>query len=483
MLARTGVLASMLITASLSAQDWALINPAYRYNYSNDGTDTIRHQIRVMQVDTLGVDSFRFELNRVAVVCDDCPAIGNSCAGCFVRVNQPQFLGFECVQSGSDWYFFGTDTFMIRGDATIGVSWMFDEHNGITATVDDEWEEDLFGSPDNLRRILLSSNDTIVLSRSSGIVLFTRENVSYEIIGVEGAGLGRILPNLSSYFNFQQGDELVYRITCTTLASQPGGPQYPDLLAYFWKVIITARQNNPSGVNYSISSARTPNYCTFSPDWPTPSSNWTFITNEILADHPILDAYPGKAVDGSICWSDMDGYHYPRFIARHGLTQDGRDLLTYSKIGNYGRGFDAIQEVSPGLYPILSQVIGSIVYEDILGLIDVYFHFNGYHRGVNLVGAIIGGDTIIPPPFVDYLVGINEEKTKSIGIHPNPAEDYFIIQGEPGQMITIHDMKGRLILNSITTAAKTEIVTRNLKAGMYLVSVGSKSPERLIIIH
>lgn len=36
------------------AQNWALLNPAYRYNYSNDGTDTISNQIRVMDVDTLG---------------------------------------------------------------------------------------------------------------------------------------------------------------------------------------------------------------------------------------------------------------------------------------------------------------------------------------------------------------------------------------------------------------------------------------------
>ena len=43
-----------------------LDQPDYKYNYSNDGTDTISNQVFVTHVDTLGVDSFRYELNRIA---------------------------------------------------------------------------------------------------------------------------------------------------------------------------------------------------------------------------------------------------------------------------------------------------------------------------------------------------------------------------------------------------------------------------------
>jgi hypothetical protein len=77
----------LLITITLlsSGQDWALINPAYRYNYSDDGTDTISNQIRVMEVDTLGVDSVLYTLNRIAFLCDSCPAsLGGLCDGCFM---------------------------------------------------------------------------------------------------------------------------------------------------------------------------------------------------------------------------------------------------------------------------------------------------------------------------------------------------------------------------------------------------------------
>lgn len=95
-------------TAMLSAQDWALLNPAYKYNYSNDGTDTISNQIFVTHIDTLGSDSLLYDLNLIGVVCDTCPAsLGSSCDGCFVRVGLPQFMGYQCFRCGNDWYFLG----------------------------------------------------------------------------------------------------------------------------------------------------------------------------------------------------------------------------------------------------------------------------------------------------------------------------------------------------------------------------------------
>ena len=56
---RSILLLIALSGSAASAQNWALLNPAYKYNYSNDGTDTISNQIFVTHIDTLGVDSFR----------------------------------------------------------------------------------------------------------------------------------------------------------------------------------------------------------------------------------------------------------------------------------------------------------------------------------------------------------------------------------------------------------------------------------------
>ncbi|MBL0043901.1 MAG: hypothetical protein IPP33_05645 [Flavobacteriales bacterium] len=45
---------SLLFCSVVSAQNWALLNPAYKYNYSNDGSDTISNRIFVTHIDTLG---------------------------------------------------------------------------------------------------------------------------------------------------------------------------------------------------------------------------------------------------------------------------------------------------------------------------------------------------------------------------------------------------------------------------------------------
>ncbi|MFZ1617816.1 MAG: hypothetical protein WAT41_10745, partial [Flavobacteriales bacterium] len=177
----------------LSAQNWVLLNPDYKYNYSDDGTDTISNQIFVTHIDTLGVDSFRYEMNRIAVVCDTCPAsLGGPCDGCFVRVDQPQFLGYDCTRSGSNWHFNGPDTLLINNSGSIGSTWVFDASTGITASVDAEWSATLFNVTDTLRRILLSNGDTLLLSRSYGILRFENGGEHYDLLGVEGANVGRL---------------------------------------------------------------------------------------------------------------------------------------------------------------------------------------------------------------------------------------------------------------------------------------------------
>jgi len=80
---RSAILVFGLYSApSLIAQDRALINPAYKYNYSLGGTDTITNQIFVTQVDTLGPDSFRYALNLIGIRCDTCSTSLGICAGC-----------------------------------------------------------------------------------------------------------------------------------------------------------------------------------------------------------------------------------------------------------------------------------------------------------------------------------------------------------------------------------------------------------------
>ncbi|HNK85042.1 MAG TPA: hypothetical protein PKL41_07565, partial [Flavobacteriales bacterium] len=96
---RTAATSTLLLSAlALHAQNWALLNPAYKYNYSNDGSDTISNQIFITHIDTLGPDSFKYELNKVVVRCDTCTTvIGGNCNGCFLSLDQAGPFGGACT--------------------------------------------------------------------------------------------------------------------------------------------------------------------------------------------------------------------------------------------------------------------------------------------------------------------------------------------------------------------------------------------------
>ena len=482
-----------------SAQDWALINPAYKYNYSNDGSDTISNQIFVTQIDTLGPDSFRYELNRIGVVCDTCPAsLGGPCDGCYVRTDQPQFLGLNCIRSGGDWIFIDLDTILIRSPANVGTSWVFSSSNGVTAMVDGQWPDSVFDMPDTLRRILLSTGDTLLFSRSYGILTFGHGGGRYDMIGVEGAAVGRLFPDPLAYFDYQPGDQLIYKMTSMYWVTTEGGPQFPFALDSYWMAVITGRTGSADTVDYTTSVAlsypSTPpgyfmSYLDQGPNWPMPLDHWSINRIQILADHPILAAYPGQVMDTSICWPIGSPGYDARYLVRHGITTDGRTIMRSQSLGQaFGSptsGFDTSQEVAPGVYPFMQQNLLNVWYEEGVGIRRVEFKVSWMglgELGVQLVGAVIGGDTILQPPVMDWDVRIEGEYRPEFDVFPNPAGDILIVRGaRGGKTLIIRDLEGRLVRTAGITSTHEAIDVSDLNVGMYMLRIEGMAPHRLMI--
>jgi hypothetical protein len=467
----------LLIALNAGAQDWALLNPAYKYNYSDDGTDTISNQIFITEIDTLGPDSFLYQLNRIGVVCDTCPAsLGGPCDGCYVRLNQPQFLGFQCVRSGDDWSFIGTDTFMIKSPALVGATWVCDQSSGVTASVDAEWPDSVFNAPDTVRRILLSNGDTMVISRSFGINRFEAGLDFCDLRGVEGPNVGLLFPEPLAYFDYQPGDELVYEIASMFMVQDPGGPQYPWSASHFWKVLITGRTGTIDSTVYTTSYAFTYpplNWMVDECNWPMPVGSWNFNTSDILADHTILGSYPGQVLSNSICDVVPWGWQ-PLYLARHGISSTGRSMMYAPSLWQFQgisrSGINGADEVLPGLHPF-SQLPVDVMYEEGVGLRTVRMGSSGTLTGlvVELVGAIVDGDTILEPPAIDWDVGVEENPAaQGFGVLPNPAFDHFVLIGANDVgTLKIHDL---------------EVVdVHDLKVGMYVLTMEGMRPKRLVI--
>jgi hypothetical protein len=60
-----------------------------------------------------------------------------------------------------------------------------------------------------------------------------------------------------------------------------------------------------------------------------------------------------------------------------------------------------------------------------------------------------------------------------ISVFPNPATDNVTVvaDGTDMQMISLHDMNGRLIFTKNTNENRTDILVGNLQAGMYILKV------------
>lgn len=482
---------SILICAlSSAAQDWALLNPAYKYNYSNDGTDTISNQIFVTGIDTLGPDSFLYHLNRFGVVCDTCPAsLGGPCDGCYVRIDQPQFLGLNCTRSGNDWFLNDLDTFLIKSAAGVGTSWTFEPNSGVTATVVSNLPATVFGLPDSVGRIALSTGDTLVLSRSFGLLNFPHAGIPYGLLGVEGADVGVLFPDPLDYFDFQVGDELTYEVVSAYWFPMTSNAAS---ISDFWSVRIEGRSDVGDSVVYSTSFAMVNGNVQNGsligePVWPLPIGSWHFGRTSILLDHPIIGSYPGMIMDTSICWVPGNSGINTGYVSTYRVNQDGRRILRSHafNLTNWGEplcGFDFDEELQPGLHPSLSTPVDAW-YEEGLGLRRVQYRAtSGVELRVELVGAIIDGDTVLQAPSITWNVGLEEPAHSKYSLTPNPSKDSFTVtSAEIGATVRLHDIRGRLLRSVHITTERQLIDIADMDIGIYLVRLDGSAPQRLII--
>ncbi|MCB0771706.1 MAG: T9SS type A sorting domain-containing protein [Flavobacteriales bacterium] len=474
-----------------SAQDWALINPAYRYNYSNDGTDTISNQIRVMQVDTLGPDSFRYELNRIGLPCDTCTeALGGFCDGCYVWIDQPQFLQRSLLRIGPNWQFMDPDTFLIRSTPSVGSTWNFTPDGSVTASVISVSEMSVFDSLDSVAVIATSNMDTIVISRSYGI-LRSALSQEHELLGIHGPDLGRLLPTPMSYFDYYPGDALQYSASGSWYA---GSGMFPWVYySGVQKMEVVSREELQNG--YAVQFVAGYRYLSGPPPyygfWL--GGSFTFTDSILTARFHPVTTYPNEITSGGCGYfPDPEGMEGGgRALALHTMDPDGKHVIsTFSRLdaGQVEHGMLAEWSVPghPRLFPLeYSTVFGS--FKEGVGMIrgvdDSYFE-----PWCNLVlqGAVLQGDTTGGLTDDSYFFGplsLRESIPEyTTSIFPNPASDSFVLMGAlGGEALTIHDMEGRFVWAMRISAANETIDVQDLKVGMYILRLEGMRPQRLLI--
>jgi hypothetical protein len=79
---------------------------------------------------------------------------------------------------------------------------------------------------------------------------------------------------------------------------------------------------------------------------------------------------------------------------------------------------------------------------------------------------------------------IEETKTYNLAIYPNPAQTEFNIETEANSTITVMDLNGRVVFETISKNTVTQVNTSNWAKGIYLVNSNNGTAsitEKLII--
>lgn len=471
----------ILIRSVAMGQDWALINPAYRYNYSDDGTDTISNQIKVTHQEALGPETTQLEFNRTAQLCYDC------WPDCALRLGIPQFLGASCTVSGTTWTFDEPIERVIRSKAQVGEAWLFEPENGANATLTSIEEVELLGIVDSIRTMVTDFGDTVIWSKGMGVVRWSmHDSVPVELIGVQGLDIGVRIPSLGEFFPYQAGDIVETRRSTWQTSNSSIRHTYKRY------EILERNEETPGQLSFATNySSRTEN--------SSGQYYWYEYGQEILnfdlADpvlSPVLSS-PKELVElgGPLFNSWMNDYPPMQMVAEHYLDDHGRYVIE-SQPGVEGRVFSAIDPVDTiGCFEFTGGgwVFGHYLIDNELGIRSRYLESYPDHESFSTIGAILSGDTI---GFIHgetfFGVGISEGTIHRSDLAPTIAAESIALTLTPPRIATwkILSMSGQVLREGLTDADQVSWITvADLAAGAYILRLDEQQPtwHRFLVQH
>ena len=494
------------------AQNWNVINTTDKFNYKGPNDNFITVTLYADSINVFGLDTV-FYMNRV--FCDSCTAlIGDplNCGNCYGLKNQPQFMQKMVVKSIDGIVNFrDTSNIVIRIFANPGDSWLFDSVQNITAHLSYTGILNVFGNADSVKYILLSTGDSIVVSKNYGILRYPfrygTQNY-YSLAGIEGRNLGEHVPNFKDFFNFDVGDMFEY---FTSIGDGSGGSSYEIKSKY----TITNKTAYADSFVYFINGfSFTHEYChnLFSCHY---DYYYSGIINQPISfvdsSGHLTNRYNNELIkiDGSI----RDHFGLGNIIydwgANHilfGPVLSGMDSnvvliksLTFENFpypgffmaGNYN--YDSLSDfMIPCDGNNYDCNTSSITAAYGVGLGQTYDIFNCNFECVNyeiMTAYRKGNDTIgtFTPDSV-LTVGLDKFSNSNIIIKPNPANNYILVTGIKGKNteIILKDLQGKIILQQINNNENTELDVENIVNGFYVLLVASGQnifTKKIIINH
>ena len=183
-----------------------------------------------------------------------------------------------------------------------------------------------------------------------------------------------------------------------------------------------------------------------------------------------------------------DGERFVRFPATS-LTQTSRQIVSKvdaTYINNlagkyragYGTPFDLAEladstgiDINNITHVRIVDVVGSIdpqyaTYDAYGHMVNDPFPTISYSAGFDLDGvAVLHQNT----------EGVDDVATTTLSVYPNPVSDRLTVCGAAGSEVVLYDMTGRQLASWQITSDRQQIDTESLKAGIYLLRIGTTS--------
>lgn len=460
------------------AQNWRPFNSSEKYNYSRTN---VNHIVRTAYVDSVTVENGDsvYHFNRILKVCDTC---GDNICGngpyyfdCYAFPDQPSLYYREMLDQGNgDFLFRNPNDFLVKTLANQGQAWICDSTTNLIATVNSVYASNILGSVDSLKLILIGNSDTLIISKSHGVIQFPDLDGGrvYHLEGIHGRDLGKLVPGFWEIYDIDSGDvfEYLYRSSL---------PTWHDTAAIS-KVTITKRV--VSGDSIILDYQEIYRHSTFQIDDTTneltvdtgiQAGQWIFDESQSPLSKFPHERFRSRKTYGS--WTYTSNRWTPMSF-RDNLGQGGEKIIGTSYSNEY--------EIDPGD----TVVTGSIydygfheIYLTGLGMIDQYFSsiagvettkLRGYYKAKDSAswGSITPDSLILGST---WQVGIEEPIEDKFVIYPNPASGRINIEFESqgARDLRLMNSIGIAILEAKVETKSTWIDVQNLSKGIYFLEM------------
>lgn len=238
---------------TVSAQNWSPIPTSYTCNYSNQNPNVPAASIWIDSSKIQSGLNWHF-MNRIIALCDTCHSshlAHNFYDTTYLLSDQSNFLQTQIaeIQTGK-WWLKIPGNIVIHTNAPISQPWLLDSLNLITAQVISRSSKSILTAIDSIQTLLLSSGDTIVLSKNFGVLQYPigySASSYFRLIGIEGLNLGKQSLKFKDFFNFSPGDVFQFSRQDNNFIFFP--PFYQQGLV---KYTVLSRLQNTDTIRYRV---------------------------------------------------------------------------------------------------------------------------------------------------------------------------------------------------------------------------------------